>query len=306
MIDDAKGTGWWTHRLDAMPLMKNNGLSINARLIPPRSVRYVFLAHIPLQMETLHATASLGRVGPHRGAIGPLPGRGGREREGGSEALSAEDQRIVSAAHEGSRVMEHLDVLVNRIGPRLTGSDDLTNACEWTRDRFASFGIDNARLEQWGEFPVGFNRGPWFGHVVAPEPRSLEFVTMAWSAGTRGPLKAKAVLAPKDDKELDEAKAKGTLAGAWVVMPPPRPRPAGGGFGGRRQGGAGPDPSPPPRPSPPGPRPPRPSPPGLRPPRPRRRRPKSGPRRHSFASSAGSWRPPRSPASSARRRTSCS
>ncbi len=158
---------------------------------------------------------------------------------GEEKVRSPEVQRIVSAAHEGSRVMEHLDVLVNRIGPRLTGSDNLTNACEWTRDRFASFGIDNARLEQWGEFPVGFNRGPWFGHVVAPEPRSLEFVTMAWSAGTRGPLKAKAVLAPKDDKELDEAKAKGTLAGAWVVMPPPRPRPAGGGFGGRRQGGAG-------------------------------------------------------------------
>jgi carboxypeptidase Q len=161
---------------------------------------------------------------------------------GEEKVRSPEVQRIVSAAHEGSRVMEHLDVLVNRIGPRLTGSDNLTNACEWTRDRFASFGIDSARLEQWGEFPVGFNRGPWFGHVVDPEPRSLEFVTMAWSAGTKGPLKAKAVLAPKDDKELDEAKAKGTLAGAWVVMPPPRPRPAGGGFGGRRQGGAGPRP----------------------------------------------------------------
>ena len=39
------------------------------------------------------------------------------------------------------------------------------------RDRFASFGIDNARLEPWGEFPVGFNRGPWFGRVVEPEPQ---------------------------------------------------------------------------------------------------------------------------------------
>ena len=134
----------------------------------------------------------------------------------------------MSAGHEESQVMDHLDVLCNRIGPRLTGSDNLTNACEWVRDRFASFGIENARLESWGEFPVGFNRGPWFGRVIQPEPKSLEFMTMAWSAGTKGAVRGKAVLAPKDKKELDEAKEKGTLAGAWVLLPRPglrRPRP---------------------------------------------------------------------------------
>src|SRR5262245_38461337 len=73
----------------------------------------------------------------------------------------AEVDRILSAAREESRVMEHLDHLSNRIGPRLTSSDGLTTACEWARDQFKSFGIENARIEKWGEFPVGFNRGPW-------------------------------------------------------------------------------------------------------------------------------------------------
>ena len=53
-------------------------------------------------------------------------------------------------------------------------------------------------------------------------------MTMAWSAGTKGAVRGKAVLAPKDKKELDEAKEKGTLAGAWVLLPRPRgsgPRP---------------------------------------------------------------------------------
>jgi hypothetical protein len=154
------------------------------------------------------------------------------EEKAGEKVRSPEVQRIISAAHEESRVMDHLDVLCNRIGPRLTGSDNLTNACEWARDRFASFGIDNARLEPWGEFSVGFNRGPWFGRVVEPVPQSLEFVTMAWSAGTKGTLRGKAVLAPKNQKELDEAKAKGTLAGAWVIMPPPPAGMGGGRFGG--------------------------------------------------------------------------
>jgi len=154
---------------------------------------------------------------------------GAGEKDTG-KAKSPEVQRIVSAAHEECQVMDHLDILCNRIGPRLTGSDNLTNACEWVRDRFVSFGIDNARLESWGEFPVGFNRGPWFGRVITPEPKALEFMTMAWSAGTKGAVHGKAVLAPINKKELDEAKSKGTLAGAWVVIPRsgsgPRPEPA--------------------------------------------------------------------------------
>ena len=56
---------------------------------------------------------------------------------------------------------------------------------------------------------------------------------MAWSAGTEGTVRGKAVLAPKDQKELDEATAKGSLAGAWVIMPPPPPQGMGG-FGRRR------------------------------------------------------------------------
>ena len=127
----------------------------------------------------------------------------------GAKAKSMEVERIISAGREDSQVMEHLDVLSNRIGPRLTSSDNLTNACEWVRDRFASFGIDNARLEQWGEFPVGFNRGPWFGRVIKPEERGLEFITMAWTAGTKGAVRGKAVLAPTDQEIARRGQAEG-------------------------------------------------------------------------------------------------
>jgi carboxypeptidase Q len=134
--------------------------------------------------------------------------------------------RIVAAGKDGSEVMDHLDVLTNRIGPRLTSSDNLTTACEWARDKFATFGLKDAKIEKWGEFAVGFNRGPWFGRVVEPEKKSLEFVTMAWSAGTRGLVRGPAVLAPTNEKELEEVKPK--LAGAWVLSPLPSrsgPRP---------------------------------------------------------------------------------
>ncbi len=152
-----------------------------------------------------------------------MPSLAGAADKDAAKGKSMEIDRILSAGREDSQVMDHLDVLCNRIGARLTGSDNLTNACEWVRERLVSFGIANARLEEWGEFPVGFNRGPWFGKVVEPEPRALEFVTMSWSAGTKGAVRGKAVIAPFDQKELDEAKAKGTLVGAWVLLGMPGP-----------------------------------------------------------------------------------
>ncbi|MFT6083030.1 MAG: hypothetical protein ACJAQZ_005114, partial [Planctomycetota bacterium] len=118
---------------------------------------------------------------------------------------------------EDSQVMAHLDHLVNRIGPRLTGSDNLTVAGEWAVDKFKSFGIENARLEKWGDYAVGFNRGPWWGRMT--KPVAMEFVcnTNAWTAGTKGPARGLVVAAPKDDDEL--AAMKGKLHHTWMLNP---------------------------------------------------------------------------------------
>lgn len=141
-----------------------------------------------------------------------------------ARAAEREDvNKVIATAREDNRVMDHLDVLSNRIGPRLTGSDGLQNACEWAVERFRSFGIDDARLERWGEFPVGFNRGPWSGRMVEPESKALTFGTNAWTAGTRGVVRGKAVLQPEDAEALEAA--RGSLPGAWVLVPTARRRP---------------------------------------------------------------------------------
>ncbi|HEX8201267.1 MAG TPA: M20/M25/M40 family metallo-hydrolase, partial [Isosphaeraceae bacterium] len=146
---------------------------------------------------------------------------------GGVSARAAEKtqiDRIVSEGREDSRVMEHLDYLTNRFGPRLTGSDNLRNTEEWARDRFRSFGIDNARLERWGEFPVGYTRGPSSGRMVEPEARALSFGTNAWTAGTKGVVRGRAVLAPANEEQL--AGARERLRGAWVFVPSAGRRPS--------------------------------------------------------------------------------
>jgi hypothetical protein len=145
-------------------------------------------------------------------------------------------QKIIATGRDHNQAMAHLDYLTNRIGPRLTGSDNQINACLWARDTFEKFGLKNAQVNKWAEWPVGFNRGPWFGDMITPEKKGLEFETDAWTAGTKGKQRGPAILAPKNDDELERMKDK--LAGAWILSPPAAPR--GGGRAGRggRGGGA--------------------------------------------------------------------
>src|SRR5437868_14982403 len=101
---------------------------------------------------------------------------------------------MIKEEREHSRVMNYLDHLTNTIGPRLTSSTKLTQACEWTRGEFEKMGL-KARLEEWGSFPVGFDRGPWSAKMIAPEILPLTIGVNAWSAGTRGPGTGPAILA---------------------------------------------------------------------------------------------------------------
>jgi carboxypeptidase Q len=125
--------------------------------------------------------------------------------------------KIIDEGRNRSEVMAHLDHLTNKIGPRLTSSDRLTQACEWAKSRFESWGLKNCRLEEWGTFPVGFNRGPWSGKMTEPEELALTFTTNSWTPGTKGPVSAEAVMGPTNEKELEALEGK--LAGKWVLSP---------------------------------------------------------------------------------------
>lgn len=144
-------------------------------------------------------------------------------------------EKIIAAGRDNNQAMAHLDYLSNRIGPRLTSSDGLTTACEWTREKFESLGLANSHLEKWAEWPVGFNRGPWSGRMVTPEPWALEFATDAWTAGTKGKQRGPAIIAPTNDEELAANKDK--LKGAWLLTGSAGGRQGGGGGRGRRGAG---------------------------------------------------------------------
>lgn len=139
-----------------------------------------------------------------------------------AQADPATVQRIVDEGKNRNKVMEHLRYLTKNIGPRLTGSPQLDRAAEWTMQKFREFGLTNVKLEQWGEWPVGFDRGKrQVGKMVEPYEKNFEFTTAAWSPGTNGPKRGPAVMMPKTMEEFERVRAK--LRGAWVVTPPPPP-----------------------------------------------------------------------------------
>lgn len=135
---------------------------------------------------------------------------------------------VVRLGHTDNHVMDPLRHLTEQIGPRLTGSHQLMAAERWCRDELARIGLD-ARLERWGEVPVGFDRGPWSGGMVAPERVDYEFVTPAWTPGMLEAVPAPAVPYPAtlaEAKALARAEPKTkALKGAWLVQPAGIPRP---------------------------------------------------------------------------------
>ncbi len=118
--------------------------------------------------------------------------------------------------------MTWLDIAANRFGGRLTGSDAYANASAWALWQFKQWGLE-AVLEEAGEVPVGFNRGPWFGRMIKPEANPLTFGTPAMTAGTKGVQRGRVVLGPAGEKEeeaLAEIAARREIfRNAWALIP---------------------------------------------------------------------------------------
>ena len=122
---------------------------------------------------------------------------------------------IIKFGKADNQAMKHLDVLCNRIGGRPIGSDAYQNAEEWTAGKFEEWGME-VIMDEAGELPVGFNRGPWFGRLLSDNGFQLHFVTPSYTSGTKGLQKGHVLIEPMTQGEFD--RMKGKLKGAWVLV----------------------------------------------------------------------------------------
>jgi len=125
--------------------------------------------------------------------------------------------RIRDEGFHHSQVMETVRHLSDEIGDRVTGSPHMKQANEWTRDRLAAWGLQNAHLE-----PYPFGRGWSFSRglvqVVAPYEKTLLALPRTWTPGTdggpvRGPLMIVKLAAEKDFDAY-----RGKLAGKILLI----------------------------------------------------------------------------------------
>lgn len=123
--------------------------------------------------------------------------------------------RIIELGQTDNRTMDHLDVISNRFGGRLVGSDAYENAALWCASEFRKWGME-VILDEAGTVPVGFNRGPWFGRLLSDNGMILHFATPSYTSGTRGVQRGHVLIEPKSREEFN--RMKGVLKGAWVLI----------------------------------------------------------------------------------------
>jgi hypothetical protein len=124
--------------------------------------------------------------------------------------------RIRTEGFTHGKVMQFAGALADGIGPRLTGSPNMAKANAWTRDTLTAIGMENAHLEDWGEFGMGWQQINTWARMVSPEPEPLWLQAAPWSPATKGPVTGEIVYVDLANADLD--KLKGKLAGKIVLL----------------------------------------------------------------------------------------
>jgi len=139
-----------------------------------------------------------------------------------SESLDlAMYQRIRDEGLNHSHVMEFATALMDGIGPRLTGSPNVQKANDWTRDTLTKIGLENAHLEDWGEFGLGWQQLNTWARMVTPDTAVLILQATPWSPATSGPVTGDVVFVSiQNEKDFDQYRGK--LAGKIVLYGPMR------------------------------------------------------------------------------------
>ena len=132
--------------------------------------------------------------------------------------------RIREEGFKHSHVMEFGGALADGIGPRLTGSPNMAKANAWTRDTLTKIGLENAHLEDWGEFGMGWQQINTWVRMVSPDPEPLWAQAAPWSPATNGPVTGEVVYMNVQEMG-DLEKYKGTLKGKIVLLGAMRPTP---------------------------------------------------------------------------------
>jgi carboxypeptidase Q len=136
-------------------------------------------------------------------------------------------RRIWAAGMDSSRTMQLAQVLLDSVGPRLTGTPGQTAGNEWLARMYRSWGIE-ANIERYGTWR-GWRRGTSHIDLVSPRVRTLEASMLGYSAGTGGrAITAEVILLPQLADSIAFQRWLPNASGKVVLLSPNAPtcRPA--------------------------------------------------------------------------------
>jgi carboxypeptidase Q len=127
--------------------------------------------------------------------------------------------KIKAEGMERSQVMNTLSWLTDVHGPRLTNSPAYKTAAEWAKTTLASWGLQNAQLEPWGQFGRGWTLQGFALNMTKPQFSPIIAYPKAWSGSTNGLVRGQVVYF-KANTEEELVQYKGKLKGAIVLLSP--------------------------------------------------------------------------------------
>jgi hypothetical protein len=93
----------------------------------------------------------------------------------------------------------------------------LARANAWTRDTLTKIGLENAHLEDWGDFGLGWQQLNTWARMVTPDTAILIVQATPWSPATPGPVTGDVVFVNiQTEKDFDQYKGK--LEGKVVLF----------------------------------------------------------------------------------------
>ncbi len=116
---------------------------------------------------------------------------------------------------ERSQVEPLAQVLMDSIGPRLSGSPGFDASVDWLVGLYRDWGIE-VRAEEYGTWK-GWQHGALHVDLVSPRTQTLEAKLLAWSPGTSAPLEAEVVMIPHFASEAEATAWLPSVAGRIVL-----------------------------------------------------------------------------------------
>lgn len=142
-----------------------------------------------------------------------------------SSAAVAQEQvdleMMYKIKNEGLRNSQIQDLafhLTDLMGPRLSGSTNLRRSRQWTADKFKEWGLENVRIDSYGDFGRGWDVKKSYIAMKDPYYASIIGHPKAWTDGTNGFVSSEVVLVDIQS-EADIDKYKGKLAGKVIIVP---------------------------------------------------------------------------------------